>query len=189
MSIPMSRPTMSLEGKTAVVTGGGTGIGRAIALALANHGADVVVAGRRAEVLEPVADEISGLGRRSRAVPTDVASTSDVENLIQTTVDEFGDIDIFVNNAGIGAPSSLGEGAADEEAPGFLDLPYDHWDKVVDVNLSGVARRCRAAGKRMSEQKKGAIINISSMSAFRRKGTSLRRCQGGGRPVDPGSRL
>src|SRR5690606_6311329 len=89
-----------LDGEVAVVTGAGTGIGRGIALGLASAGADVVVAARRAQMIESVAEEIRGLGRRALAVPTDVMDDDQVQTLIDATVAEFGKLDIWVNNAG-----------------------------------------------------------------------------------------
>ncbi len=160
MSIPLSQPSLSLEGKVAIVTGGGTGIGRGIALQLARAGTDVVVAGRTLETLESVAEEGRALGRRCLAVLADVSRKADVANLVARTVDEFGAIDILVNNAGIGS------GIGGKVAPWLLDLPEEHWDMVLGIDLKGPVLCCQAAGKRMIERRQGAIINISSTGAF-----------------------
>ena len=90
----------SLDGRVAIITGGGTGIGRGTALVLAEHGADVVLAGRRPEPLESTAAEIEALGRRAFSAPTDVTSAQECDRLVDTTVQEFGRVDILVNCAG-----------------------------------------------------------------------------------------
>jgi len=144
---------LSLEGKVAIVTGGSVGIGRGIALEFAKAGADVVVASRRLAPLEEVAQEIKALGRRSLAVQTDVSKKSDVENLAQRVMGEFGGIDILVNNAGI-----------DAKYYGPLqDWPEDEWDEVMAVNLKGCCLCSRAVSHKMIEQKRGNIINIASV--------------------------
>jgi len=166
MSIPISLPSLSLEGKVAIVTGGGTGIGRAIALDFAKAGADVVVASRTLANLEKVAEEIRALGRHSLAVQTDISKKADVENLVQRTIDKFSVIDILVNNAGIG---NIGG----KNTPWLIDLPEAYWDLMIDINLKGCYLCCQAVGKRMVEQKKGNIINIASRAAFRGQGEVL----------------
>ena len=150
----MDTPNLSLEGQVAIITGGGTGIGRSIALEFAKAGADVVVAGRRLSVLEKVGEEVTALGRRSLAVQTDISRKTDVDNLVQRVMDEFGAIDILVNNAGIIVDKPL------------LEHSEEDWDKVLDTNLKGYYLCCQAAGKKMVERKKGNIINIASVAAF-----------------------
>lgn len=151
----MSIPNLSLEGQVAIVTGGGTGIGRGIALEFARAGADVVVASRRLSVLEKVAEEVTALGKRSLAVQTDISQKTDVANLVERVMGEFGVIDILVNNAAMLTTTPL------------LELSEDEWDKVIDTNLKGYYLCCQAVGKGVVERKKGYIINIASIAAFR----------------------
>ncbi len=148
----MSIAEFGLQGKIAIVTGGKSGIGRAIALALAEAGADVAVCGRVLEdgELQAVADDVKRLGRRSLAVRADISRRTDVDNLVQMVISEFGGIDILVNNAGIFF-----------EAP-FLEASESDWDKVIDTDLKGYYFCCQAAGKIMAARKSGNIINITS---------------------------
>jgi len=147
----------SLERKVAIVTGGKRGIGRAIALAFAEAGADVVVCSRAIEdgELEAVAEEIRKLGRRSLALQVDISKKADVDNLVQRTINEFDGIDILVNNAAIYRQAPL------------LELREKDWDETIDIDLKGYYFCCRAVGKRMVERKKGNIINITSVSALK----------------------
>jgi gluconate 5-dehydrogenase len=153
----MSIPSFSLEGKAAIITGGKQGIGRAIALAFAEAGADVAVCGRVIEdgKLQAVADEIQSLGRRSLAVQADISRKADVDNLVQRVMDEFGGIDILVNNAGKFILKPL------------LDTPEDEWDEIIDINLKGYYLCSQAAGRIMVERKSGTIINIGSRIGIR----------------------
>ena len=152
----MSTPTFSFKGKVAVVTGGGTGIGRGIALEFAKAGADVVVAGRRLAPLEETVQEVKALGRRSFVVQTDVSQRPEVENMVQKAIEEFSVIDILVNNAGLQLKGSL------------LELNEDDWDKVVDINLKGCFLCSQAVGRRMVERGKGGnIINVASINSIR----------------------
>ncbi len=150
----MPIPSLSLEGQVAIVTGGGTGIGRGIALEFAKAGADVVVTSRKLANLEKVAEEVIALGRRSLAVRTDISRKTDVANLVQRVMDEFGAIDILVNNAGTIVRASL------------LEHSEEDWDAVLDTNLKGYYLCSQAVGRRMVERKKGNIINISSVRAI-----------------------
>ena len=124
-----------LKERVAIVTGGGTGIGRAIALELAELGADVVIASRDPQHLEPTVAEIRALGRRSLAVQTDVRIPAQIEALAEQTVAELGKIDIHVNNAGGQYP-----GPAE-------DLSAEGWRSVIDLNLSGTFYCCQAAAR------------------------------------------
>lgn len=139
-----------LTGRVAVITGGGTGIGRGAALVLAGHGADVVLAGRRTEPLESTAEEIRAIGRRALPVSTDVTDAEACRQLIETTLAELGRVDILVNNAG---------GAETKSLSTWDD---DDWHHVVDLNLGSVWHLSRAAATPMLAQGKGAIVNISS---------------------------
>jgi NAD(P)-dependent dehydrogenase (short-subunit alcohol dehydrogenase family) len=140
----------SLEGRVALITGGGTGIGRGAALVLAEHGADVVLAGRRPDPLESTAKEIDAMGRRSLAVPTDVTSADGCRQLVETTLREFGQVDILVNCAG---------GADTQPIRKWTD---DDFEQVMALNFGAVWHLSRAVSTPMLEQGKGAIVNISS---------------------------
>jgi NAD(P)-dependent dehydrogenase (short-subunit alcohol dehydrogenase family) len=144
---------MKLLNQTAIVTGGGRGIGKAISLALAREGASVVVSGRNKEVLEGTANEIRALGIASLAIVTDVTDESQVTGLINGTLEEFGRIDILVNNAGITGPT----------APAAQICRAD-WDEVLAVNLTGPFMCARAVIPHMVERGSGKIINISSIA-------------------------
>lgn len=145
---------LPLMEKVAVVTGGGTGIGKAIAYLFAEAGADVIVASRNLANLEKVAADIRGLGRRSLAIRTDISQKADVDNMVQMTISEFGTIDILVNNSAIVTRGLI------------LDMPEDLWDQTLDVNLKGYFLCCQAAAKEMIERKRGNIINIASLEGL-----------------------
>jgi NAD(P)-dependent dehydrogenase (short-subunit alcohol dehydrogenase family) len=140
----------------ALVTGAGSGIGKASALALARAGWHVALAGRRPEPLEQAAGEIKALGRRALAAPADVGDPAAVQALFKTIEREFGRLDLLFNNAGRGAP-----------AVPIDELPYDTWKAVVDVNLNGMFLCAQAAFGLMKRQKPqgGRIINNGSISA------------------------
>ena len=140
----------NLHGRVAVVTGGGTGIGRGAALVLARHGADIVIAARRPAPLASTFAEIEALGRRALAVTTDVTSPSACQQLVDTTLEQLGRLDILVNNAGGAETKSISKWTEDE------------WHQVLALNLGSVWHLSRAAAKPMLAQGKGAIVNISS---------------------------
>jgi NAD(P)-dependent dehydrogenase (short-subunit alcohol dehydrogenase family) len=140
-----------LTGKVAIVTGGGGGIGRVLAVGLAEAGADVVVASRGLEKLQPVADKISAMGRKSMAVTMDITQEKSVANMVEQVVKKFGHIDILVNCAGL----------AIRQPP--EKMPVDDWQKVMDFNARGVFISCQAVGRVMIKQGGGKIINISSV--------------------------
>lgn len=142
-----------LSGRVAIVTGGGTGIGKAIALMLAERGADVAVAGRRAEPLEAAASEIAGkTGRKVIAIPTDATDPDAAQALVDRTVKEFGRLDILINNAGKSSYS------------GFSKMPPEMWDKDVKLNLSAAFYCAHAAIPHLKASGHGAIVNISSQA-------------------------
>ncbi|UCG83209.1 MAG: SDR family oxidoreductase [Dehalococcoidia bacterium] len=139
-----------LDEKVAIVTGGASGIGRAIVLSLAKEGADVTIADIDMDSAQSVAAEVESLGQRALAVKTDVSSSVDVERLVEETVRHFGRIDILVNDAGIG------EGGMVEE------LPEETWDRVLNTNLKGTFLCSKAVLRHMVERKSGRIVNIAS---------------------------
>ena len=145
-----------LDGQVAVVTGGGRGIGEGIALGLAEAGADVVVAARRTEEVEAVAEKITALGRRGLAVTTDVMDIEQVQALAATTFEQMGALTCWVSNAG---------GADDRVPRTFLEMPERQWDFQLDLNLKAVWTGAQAAGNIMKDNGGGTIINISSAAA------------------------
>jgi NAD(P)-dependent dehydrogenase (short-subunit alcohol dehydrogenase family) len=153
----MTALNLSLAGKVAMITGGRRGIGKAIALAFARAGADIAVCDMVIEdrLLVSVAEEIQKRGGRSLAIQADTGKRSDVENMVERVLGEFGAIDILVNNAGTAAPGPL------------LELPDEVWDRVMNVNLKGYYLCAQTVGKRMVERKKGVILCIASQYAFR----------------------
>ena len=142
---------MDLTGKRAIVTGAGQGIGKAIALKLARHGADVVVDDINPETAPQVVREIQALGRKAVAVVADVSKRDHVEKMIQTAVGELGGIDILVNNAGIARSNVLAR------------LKDDQWDEVLNVNLKGIFYCIQAVIPSMMKQRSGKIVSISSI--------------------------
>jgi gluconate 5-dehydrogenase len=144
-----------LGGKTAIVTGGGSGIGRQMAGALAELGANLVLCARKVERCEEAAAELGQLGVRTLALPCDVRNAEEVRNVVDRTVEELGGVDILVNNAGTswGAPAE--------------DTPLDGWQKVIDVNLTGLFLFSQAAGRVMIERGGGSIVNIASVAGLR----------------------
>jgi len=146
---------MESERKIAIITGGGSGIGKRTALALLNEGYAVALAGRRAEPLEETASE-SGAGERALAVPTDVTDPESVRQLFATTIEKFGRLDLLFNNAGVGAP-----------AVPLEDLSLDQWQRVIDTNLTGAFLCTQEAFRIMKNQQPrgGRIINNGSVSA------------------------
>jgi NAD(P)-dependent dehydrogenase (short-subunit alcohol dehydrogenase family) len=145
---------LSLEGKTAVVVGGTSGIGRALSLGLADAGADVIASARRKEQVEETAAEIEALGRRTLRVPSDVSDRPSLENLLAQTLEHFGKVDILINCAG-----------KIKRAP-TLTFPEDEWQSIIDTNLTGTLRACQIFGKPMLDRGYGRIINIASLNTF-----------------------
>jgi NAD(P)-dependent dehydrogenase (short-subunit alcohol dehydrogenase family) len=150
----MGYKQLELEGKAAVVIGGTSGIGKTIALGLAQGGADVAASARRTDLVQALADEIESLGRRSLRVPCNVADRRSLEKLLKACVEAFGKVDILVNAAGI-----------TKRAP-TLDFPEADWNRILDTNLTGILRACQVFGRHMIERRYGRIINIASMGSF-----------------------
>jgi NAD(P)-dependent dehydrogenase (short-subunit alcohol dehydrogenase family) len=144
---------VSLTGQVAIITGGGSGIGRCIAETFAAAGAKVVVAGRREDRLSEVAASITKSGGTARGIATDITSEDSVAHLFGATVDAFGSVDILVNNAG-----SFGGGPTDE-------MPLAEWRAMIEVNLTGAFICSREAFRIMKVKRRGRIINIGSTSA------------------------
>jgi NAD(P)-dependent dehydrogenase (short-subunit alcohol dehydrogenase family) len=150
----MSQTLFDLSGKVAVVIGGATGLGRAIALGLAGAGADVVASSRRLEEVKLVAAEIEGLGRRSLRVSSDVLKRASLQSLHDVVFKEFEKIDILVNAAGITSRAPTLE--ADESV----------WSRVLETNLTGTLRACQIFGPTMVRAGYGRIVNLASLSSF-----------------------
>jgi len=148
---------MKLKNRVAIVTGGGRGIGRAIALKLAEEGADIVVASTSLEPANAVIKEIEALGRKGLAIQTDVSKFDDVKRTVANVLDAFGHIDILVNNAG---------GSARGRMSLFCDSEEDTWDYVLGTNLKGVFYTCRQVIGPMLKQGSGSIINIGSVAGM-----------------------
>jgi dehydrogenase/reductase SDR family protein 4 len=148
----------SLKGKVALITGGSRGIGRAIALAFAEAGANLVVSSRnkRPPELEKVAEEIQAKGGKALAIPAHVGKKEHVQNVVQKTLKEYGRIDILVNNAGVNPVLST-----------LVELEEEAFEKVFEVNLKGAFLMSKAVAKEMIKQGGGRIINISSISGLR----------------------
>lgn len=150
----MSQTLFDLSGKVAVVTGGTTGLGYAIALGLAEAGANVVASSRRAAQVKHVAAEIIALGRRSLSMASNVLDRSSVQSLHDAVLKEFGQVDILVNAAGI-----------THKGP-TLELDEADWSRVIETNLTGTLRTCQVFGASMVQAGYGRIINIASLSSF-----------------------
>ncbi|MBI2158394.1 MAG: SDR family oxidoreductase [Candidatus Rokubacteria bacterium] len=145
---------MRLAGKVAVVTGGGSGIGRGIALAMAREGADVAIPDIQVLNAEKVAGEVKGLGRKVVAMKTDVTSAADVKAMVDRTREALGRIDILVNNAGMASPPGMP----------FTNNTEEDWDRTFAVNTKSVFLTCKAVAPYFIERKAGRIINIASIA-------------------------
>jgi len=143
----------SLEGKTAIVTGGGTGIGKSIAIEFARAGADVAICSRKLEHLEPVEKEIRNLGRKAFSMALDVRQEEQVKAIVERVTQEWGRLDVMINNAG----------ASFRAKP--EDISVNGWNTVIQINLNGVFLGCKWAGRQMMQQPNGGVIvNISSIA-------------------------
>jgi NAD(P)-dependent dehydrogenase (short-subunit alcohol dehydrogenase family) len=150
----MTYSGFDLTSKTAVVIGGTSGIGRTLAEGLASAGANVVPTGRRSELVKSVAAEISGMGRRTLALPCDVTDRASIEEFLQAVCKEFGSVEILVNAAGFTKRTPT------------LDVSESEWSGILETNLNGTLRACQIFGRHMIERKYGRIVNIASLTSF-----------------------
>lgn len=150
----MSYSRLELNGKVAVVVGGTSGIGLAIAKGLAEAGADVVPTARRSDLVDSAAAEIEQIGRRSLRVASDVSDRASLQQVLDESVKAFGKVDILVNSAG-----------RTKRAP-TIDFSEQDWDDIIDTNLTGTLRAAQVFGRHMLERESGSIINIASLSSF-----------------------
>ena len=150
----MASGLFDLSGKSAVVIGGTSGIGLAMAVGLAEAGADVVATSRRAEQVDEAATKIEAAGRKALRLTSDVADRASLETLAAKTIEEWGKIDILINCAG-----------KIKRAP-TLDFPENEWQSIMDTNVTGTLRGCQIIGKHMLERGYGRIINIASLNTF-----------------------
>jgi NAD(P)-dependent dehydrogenase (short-subunit alcohol dehydrogenase family) len=150
----MSTQILSLEGKVAVITGGTSGIGRAMSLGLADAGADVIATARRQQQVNETADEIKARGRKTLSLASDVCDRASLEKLLAATLDGFGKVDILINCAGIIKRTPT------------LTVPEEEWADILNTNLTGTLRACQIFGKHMLDRGYGRIINIASLNSF-----------------------
>jgi NAD(P)-dependent dehydrogenase (short-subunit alcohol dehydrogenase family) len=150
----MPYPPLDLSGRVAVVVGGTSGIGQAIALGLAEAGADVVPTSRRAEQVEATAAEVERRGRRSLRVCSDVTDRGSLERLLAESVKALGKVDIMVNAAGR------------TKRVASLDMSEGDWNAILETNLTGALRACQVFGRHMIERRYGRIVNIASLASF-----------------------
>ncbi|HEX7158881.1 MAG TPA: SDR family NAD(P)-dependent oxidoreductase, partial [Edaphobacter sp.] len=150
----MGHPLFDLSGKAAVVVGGTSGIGLAMAIGLAEAGADVVASSRRAEQVDEAAKAIESKGRRSLRVTSDVNDRASLEKLCDAVVKEFGKVDILINSAG-----------KIKREP-TLTVSEETWDDIMNTNVTGTLRACQIFGRHMLERGYGKIINIASLNTF-----------------------
>jgi NAD(P)-dependent dehydrogenase (short-subunit alcohol dehydrogenase family) len=146
--------SVTLSGKVAVVIGGTAGIGRAIALGLAEAGADVAPSSRRADRVEEAAREVEVLGRQALRAISDVTDRGSLERLLGAALDAFGKVDILVNCAG------------KTRRTASLNLEETEWNEILETNLTGTLRACQVFGRHMVERRYGRIINIASLASF-----------------------
>lgn len=163
----MALKEFDLSGKVAIVTGSGRGIGKGVALTLAEAGADIVAVARTAEALEQTAQEVRKLGRKCLPVPTDVLDAKQVQAMVDKAVAAFGHIDILVNGVGRSEPKPLvplgSKTVYSDMVPNF-DKPFtdEEWMEQLNINLTSAFHVTKAVGPQMIKQKKGKVINITS---------------------------
>jgi len=146
---------ISLQNKIALITGGGRGLGRAIALAFVEAGADVAIASRTRKDIDAVAQEVQAKQRRGIAIEVDVSSSASVAAMVEQTRTQFGRIDILVNSAGIGFSSRL------------VEMSDADWERIIATNLNGTFYACREVARGMIAQKSGSIINLASIAGLK----------------------
>src|SRR2546423_976864 len=150
----MGHPLLDLNGKTAVVIGGTSGIGFTLTRALAQAGANVVPTGRRTELIAKAAEQVTSLGRRTLVQSSDVTDTASLDALLKSSIAEFGSVEILVNCAGRTKKLTT------------LEFPESDWNAIMETNLNGTLRACQVFGRHMIERRYGRIINIASLSSF-----------------------
>ena len=150
----MNVPLVPLAGKVAVITGGTSGIGRALSLGLAEAGADVVATARRQQQVDETASAIEALGRKTLRIASDVCDRASLQRVLESALAEFGKVDILINCAG-----------RIKRTP-TIDLAEEEWSGIIDTNLTGTLRACQIFGKHMLERGYGRIINIASLNSF-----------------------
>jgi NAD(P)-dependent dehydrogenase (short-subunit alcohol dehydrogenase family) len=150
----MTAQLLSLEGRTAVVTGGTSGIGRALSLGLADAGANVVATARRQSEVDQTASEVEARGRKTVRITSDVCNRASLDALLAAVLDDLGKVDILINCAG-----------RTKRAP-TLDISEEDWTSIIDTNLTGTLRACQVFGRHMLERGYGRIINIASLTSF-----------------------
>lgn len=150
----MGHPSLELAGRTAVVIGGTSGIGRALAIGLGRAGANVIPSGRRLDMVQSVCKELESAGSQTLAATCDVTNRESLPNLLKAAVERFGQVHILVNAAGIIKRTPT------------LALGEEEWSQILDTNLTGVLRACQVFGKHMVEKHYGRIINIGSLTSF-----------------------
>lgn len=150
----MTTQLLSLEGKTAVVTGGTSGIGRALSLGLADSGADVIATARRQQEVDQTADAVEARGRKTLRLVSDVCNRESLETLLTAVLERFGKVDILINCAG-----------KIKRTP-TISLPEEEWADILNTNLTGTLRACQIFGKHMLERGYGRIVNIASLNSF-----------------------
>ena len=150
----MTTQLLNLEGKTAVVTGGTSGIGRALSLGLADAGADVIATARRQQEVDQTADAVEARGRKTLRLVSDVCNRESLETLLTAVLKRFGKVDILINCAG-----------KIKRTP-TISLPEEEWTAILNTNLTGTLRACQIFGKHMLERGYGRIINIASLNSF-----------------------
>ncbi len=146
---------LRLDGRVALVTGASRGLGRAMALALADAGADVALVARSKDALEETAAAVAGLGRRALALPADVTVEGEVEAAVARAVDAYGGVDVLVNNSGVATVKAL------------VDMTPAEWRRVLETNLTGAFNCCRAVGPGMIARRRGKVVNVASVLGAR----------------------